>query len=156
MKGISPMIATVLLIAFTIAVGGILSIWLTGYTRTTTEAVGGGTEAQIKCAASILSIKKVTNATDENVTILAEYSSGSESLTSVGCITIGDGKVSNKSTSVSPSTTVNPGTTFYCSINSTAMGGPTNDKLERVRVTATCLGEIPITVDCTPGKTCWG
>lgn len=31
MQGISPMIATVLLIAFTVAIGGILSVWMNGF-----------------------------------------------------------------------------------------------------------------------------
>jgi len=39
MKGISPMVATVLLLAFTVAVGGIISVWLTGMTRTQTAGV---------------------------------------------------------------------------------------------------------------------
>jgi flagellin-like protein len=41
-KAISPMIATVLLIGFTIAVGAILSVWFTTFTRTQTTAVGAG------------------------------------------------------------------------------------------------------------------
>jgi len=39
MKGISAMVATVLLLAFTVAVGGIVSVWLTGMTRTQTAGV---------------------------------------------------------------------------------------------------------------------
>src|SRR3990172_5452125 len=49
MKGVSPLIATVLLIAFTIAVGGIISVWLTQFTMTTTETVGKESENQITC-----------------------------------------------------------------------------------------------------------
>ena len=52
MKGISPMIATVLLLAFTIAVGGIISVWLTGMTRTQTAGVT--TAAQ--CASTRLDV----------------------------------------------------------------------------------------------------
>jgi flagellin-like protein len=40
MKAISPMIATVLLIGFTIAVGAVLSIWFTTLSRTQTSLVG--------------------------------------------------------------------------------------------------------------------
>jgi flagellin-like protein len=40
-KAISPMVATVLLIGFTIAVGAILSVWFTTFTRTQTAGVSG-------------------------------------------------------------------------------------------------------------------
>jgi flagellin-like protein len=50
MKGISPLIATVLLIAFTVAVGGIISVWLTGFTRTQTQAVGSQASISITCS----------------------------------------------------------------------------------------------------------
>jgi flagellin-like protein len=49
MKGISPMIATVLLIAFTVAIGGIISIWLTTYTTTTTETISKESETRMTC-----------------------------------------------------------------------------------------------------------
>jgi flagellin-like protein len=48
-KGVSPLIATVLLIAFTVAVAGIISVWLTGFTRTTSETVGSQANIQIIC-----------------------------------------------------------------------------------------------------------
>jgi len=41
-KAISPMVATVLLIGFTIAVGAILSVWFTSFTRTQTTGITGG------------------------------------------------------------------------------------------------------------------
>jgi flagellin-like protein len=148
MKGVSPMIATVLLIAFTIAVGGIISIWLTGYTRTTTEAVGGGTEKQIKCAASILKIKDVSN-TSQNVTILVYYESGSESLSNITCEALGGGH----SNSTNVNGTKSPGDSFYCPVidfNTTNLG-----PLEVVRAKGMCLGEIPISVDCKPTQACW-
>jgi flagellin-like protein len=39
MKAISPMVATVLLVGFTIAVGAILSLWFTTFTRTQTATI---------------------------------------------------------------------------------------------------------------------
>lgn len=50
MKGISPMIATVLLIAFTVGVGGIISVWITGFAQTSTKIVKNDGESQITCA----------------------------------------------------------------------------------------------------------
>lgn len=50
MKGISPLIASVLLIAFTIAVAGILSGWFTSFTKTATETVGGEATERLACS----------------------------------------------------------------------------------------------------------
>lgn len=50
MKGISTMIAAVLLIAFAVAVGGILSIWLPGLIRTSAAGTETQTEATVKCS----------------------------------------------------------------------------------------------------------
>jgi flagellin-like protein len=48
-KGISPLIATVLLIAFTVAVAGIISVWLTGFAKITTSTVGSQANIEIIC-----------------------------------------------------------------------------------------------------------
>lgn len=55
-KGISPMIATVLLIAFTIAVGGLVSVWMTSFTKTTTGEVSTQEETKIYCSYAGISI----------------------------------------------------------------------------------------------------
>lgn len=60
MKGISPLIATVLLIAFTIAVGGLISIWLTGFTQTQTQAVGTQATNQITCSNGGISLSSMS------------------------------------------------------------------------------------------------
>jgi flagellin-like protein len=49
MKGISPLVASVMLIAFTIAVAGIISIWLTSFAKTTTEEVTERATTEIEC-----------------------------------------------------------------------------------------------------------
>lgn len=49
MKGLSPLIATVFLIAFTVGVAGILSGWLTSFTKTTTSTVREQGELEIIC-----------------------------------------------------------------------------------------------------------
>lgn len=50
MKGISPLIATVLLVAFTVGVAGIISLWLTGFTKQQTETIGSQAEVSIVCS----------------------------------------------------------------------------------------------------------
>lgn len=59
MKGISPMVAVVLLIAITVIVGGIISVWLTGYTTTTTETISKESEARIACMHAGISIRNL-------------------------------------------------------------------------------------------------
>lgn len=50
MKGISPLIATVLLIAFTVGVGGLISVWITGFTQTSSKIVSREGENQLICS----------------------------------------------------------------------------------------------------------
>ncbi|MEM5854631.1 MAG: archaellin/type IV pilin N-terminal domain-containing protein, partial [Candidatus Aenigmatarchaeota archaeon] len=56
-KAISPMIATILLVAFTVAVGGIISVWLTGFTRTQTASAGAGAG----CAVNTVIVKALNS-----------------------------------------------------------------------------------------------
>ncbi len=50
MKGISPLIATVLLIAFTVAVAGLVSLWVSNFTKQTTNIVTNQTQQNLNCA----------------------------------------------------------------------------------------------------------
>lgn len=58
-KGISPLVATVLLIAFTVAVAGIIATWLTGFTTTTTEIVGKRSETEVTCAYGSINLRSL-------------------------------------------------------------------------------------------------
>lgn len=58
-KGISPLIATVLLIAFTVAIGGLISVWLTSFTRTQTSAVGSQASTSITCSNGNIALSSV-------------------------------------------------------------------------------------------------
>ncbi len=49
-KGISPLIATVLLIGFTVALAAVLMTWGLDYVKKSTEQVGGKTEEYLKCS----------------------------------------------------------------------------------------------------------
>ncbi len=55
-KGISPLIAAVLLIAFTMAVAAILTAWVTSFTQDTTESVGNESERLVGCSFASLDI----------------------------------------------------------------------------------------------------
>ncbi|MCJ7479212.1 MAG: hypothetical protein MUP63_03495 [Candidatus Nanohaloarchaeota archaeon QJJ-7] len=55
-KGVSPLIAAVLLIAFTMAVAAILTAWVTTFTQEQTEQLGNQSEKQIDCSFAQLEI----------------------------------------------------------------------------------------------------
>jgi len=63
MKGISPMIAVILLIAFTIGVGGLVSIFATGLTKTTTGLTSNQSESLSRCGGAWINVYRVTNTT---------------------------------------------------------------------------------------------
>ena len=58
-KGVSPLIATVLLIALTLVIGGLLGSWLTSMSKTQTSTIEKGAEAQINCTSALLDIVDV-------------------------------------------------------------------------------------------------
>ena len=59
MKGISPLIAAVLLIAFTVAIATLVMGWYTTITRNTTDAVSNKTSEAVSCSNSQISIDDV-------------------------------------------------------------------------------------------------
>jgi len=58
-KGISAIIATVLLIAFTVAVAGILSGWLTSFTNLFTQNVKEQSDTQLTCSYGGISLNSL-------------------------------------------------------------------------------------------------
>jgi flagellin-like protein len=68
MKGISPLIASVLLIAFTIGVAALYSGWITSFTKTTTEEVQEHSEKRVTCTYGGIAIDDVRyNKTTGNI-----------------------------------------------------------------------------------------
>jgi len=49
-KGISTFVAAILLIAFTVSVGGVVSVWFTTFSRTSTETISQEASTQIACS----------------------------------------------------------------------------------------------------------
>lgn len=70
-KGISPLIAAVLLIVFTVAVGSLIMNWMTSYTKSTTENAGTGTQNTVDCAKQIVDVSDI-KVNSDNVTILVQ------------------------------------------------------------------------------------
>jgi len=59
LKGISPLISIVLLVALAVAVGAIISTWLFGFTRKQTSTVGERAEENILCSYASLLLSNV-------------------------------------------------------------------------------------------------
>ncbi len=58
-KGISPLIAAVLLIAFTVAIATLIAGWFSTLTRTTTSAVTNKTSLAVDCSSASINIREV-------------------------------------------------------------------------------------------------
>ncbi len=59
MKGISPLIAGVILVAITVSMGAVLGGWFSTFTRETTTKVGATSSRALDCTASNLNIEDV-------------------------------------------------------------------------------------------------
>jgi flagellin-like protein len=80
MKGISPLVATILLIALTVAVAGMVSTWLFGFTRTSVQIVQEKANIEIICGNGGISFSDVCYSGD--------YLSGF--ITNTGTIALGN------------------------------------------------------------------
>jgi flagellin-like protein len=139
MKAISPMVATILLIAFTVAVGGIISVWLTGFTRTATGGTESRTEALNRCTASGF---EVISCTSDKIRII-HYGSGL-TIFPISVVT-SDGTVTTLTQSGLAS-----GTQGEITL--------TRGTNTSVKVKANCqYGTINVTIEasCSSGDKCW-
>ena len=146
MKAVSAMIATVLLIAFTIAVGGILSVWLSNLTISQTTTVSSGTDKQVKCSASALRIAEVrypTGVGRSSVNVSVIYDSGTESLSNITVEITARGITDL----VNSTGTVTPGEARP--VNVTANYPP-----EVVSARGFCQNTVPIVGTCKIGQPC--
>ena len=75
-KGVSPLIAVVLLIVFTVAVSTMIMSWMNTYTKDTTTSASSNTDTVIACSQQTVSIPQTTgviyNATTGLVTVNVE------------------------------------------------------------------------------------
>jgi flagellin-like protein len=89
-KAISPMVATVLLIGFTIAVGAILSVWFTSFTRTQTA----GVQAGAACATNRIDVRGIGFDSSNNLTMMV-LNSGPDDVNVTSVIVTCGGVVKN-------------------------------------------------------------
>ncbi len=134
-KGISPMVATVLLIAFTVAVGGIVSVWMTGFTTSTTGSVESASTNQTKCAGVYIDIISVNDASFMIRNPSAQPINGITCYSGNGTLITSD-----------PINLATGG-----SINSTIWD---RDGYTSIICGGTCLN-IGVSGECKSGQTCW-
>jgi len=140
-KAISPMIAVVLLIAFTVAVGGIMSLWLTGFTTTTTSSVETASINQTKCAGTYINVISV----DNDAILITNR--GSQSISSITCFS-GNGSSWGLGS-------ISPGEMNTTKWNSTGSGGSYESGFgTSLTCSGVCLG-VGVTCVCVSGQRCW-
>jgi len=71
-KGISPMLASIILIAFVISVASIIGPWLVDFIGESTEDATERGEKDIECTYAGLHVRGVTEEQNENTTLSAE------------------------------------------------------------------------------------
>ena len=147
MKAISSMIATILLIAFTVAVGGILSVWFTGLATTQTAGIENTTSGVIKCVGGLLVEEAKIPASTSSISIVNVTYTNSAQYGVVGIYV----EIVNDTALVSTlgnTSTLTPGA---MGMHSVRIGSGT---VTRVRVRGSCEGQA-ISDDCEPGDACW-
>ena len=145
MKGISPIVATVLLVAFAVAVAGIVSVWSTTLTTTQTKIIVNQSKGQTVCnsAIAIDEVYVPSFGTDKflNVTY---HNAGNQAITS---IYVDIRNVSAINATKAPS--LGAGDTAFVSI-----GGQSNTT-NFIRVRGICASSIVVSDECNPGDYCW-
>ena len=134
LKGVSPLIATVLLIASVIAVAGLISIWLTSFTRTTTSNVETTATNQTRCAGAYIKIDSASssliyysNPSSQPISSIYFVTSHGQTLTGVSSLAAG-------------------------SISSLSWYRGSNTSLT---ATGLCLASVAVEGTCTSSDSCW-
>ncbi len=152
-KAISPLIASVLLIAFTMAIAAILTSWVTGFTKTQTGFVGEKAEKQVKCTYATFKVQKSdvvynfsATTTKINVTV---YNDGSEDLYNFTFTMITDKNTNPKVYSYIPtnqktaSDPLKPANTIVFNGNTTS-GPISTETFSELKITAICQKDYTV------------
>lgn len=99
-KGISPLIAAVILIAFTLAVGSLSMAWMSSFTEDTTDAVGDEGQRQVACSQARLDL--LNTSWDQDNLSVTVANTGVEPLPEVIIAAQDDGNVVRDTVAVDP------------------------------------------------------
>lgn len=150
MKGISPFIATILIIAITVGIGSILSVWLPSLITTQTQTVGASAESQAKCTSTTLKIDQAAYHVGTNlVNVTVEVATGSQNLQNL-TITVEGAGITNTSGKGYTSTYFSPGDINVSSIPVSSSVIPP----DFVTATAICQGSVTIIATCKSTDSC--
>jgi flagellin-like protein len=140
LKGISPLIASVLLIAFTLAAATIIGAWMTSTMKSSTDTVGGQLTSNVNCSSNVINLDVLCH-NNNNVTVIVQ-NIGSASLTNPSFYM----KTSDETTCISNQTdTISVGGFAKYEINCTNFA--VNKTLNYVKVTALCQGVVSISIE---------
>ena len=138
-KGISPLIAAVLLIAFTIAVAAIVGSFFTAFTKTTTGGVETQTRGATECAGVYIDVVTY-NSTNGN----AVFRNPSNSNIYVTAAVNDTGNTNNNLNLKIPPGSVANATTLTA-----------NSKVSFTGFCESTGGNVSITGECRKGQSCW-
>jgi len=145
MKGISTLIATVLLIGFVVAVAGIISMWSTSLTSTQTKEIGNQSKGQTVCARSLVIDDVEVPAFGGNKYLNVTYHNvGDQSISGV-YVDIRNASAINSTRA----TNLGPGDIVFVSI------GDQSNMTDFVRVRGVCASSIVVSDECVPSDLCW-
>ena len=158
MKGISPLVATVLLIAFTIGVGGLISIFVTGLTTTSTGITSNQSEGLTKCAGTWINVYRVTNTTifytnptsETIIGLTAVFSDGKKGVTILDqSLAIGESNFTDITNSTSNNGAAQTGLTGI----KPGIGGAAGNTSVSLR--GLCQSAVTAEGKCKQGQACW-
>jgi flagellin-like protein len=146
MKGISPLIAAVLLIAVTVGIGLIVSMFYMSFTKQTTGSVSGSGQTLVNCGDSYPTVSMVRYpASGSGMMNVSFINPGNDLLSNVTIYTVmSNGVTYANSTGSLPQLSSNATQLF----NINGLGIPTE-----VRVVGICSGS-PVSGSCLTGQFC--
>jgi len=150
-KALSPLMASVMLIAFTMAVAALLGTWFTSMTKTETELIEEGAKKQINCTSALLDIVAVKCNSSGELKIAINNIGLNELYGFSIFAKINNTFYENSTGGPSLTSPLDPGgqviLTYYCSAVCIA-----NATVETIRVSPSNCPQI--WVEETPGVTC--
>jgi len=119
-KGLSPLIATVMLIAITLGVSALLGSWFTSITKTQTEVIEETASKQINCTGALLSIVDIVcSSTDQQLRVAISNLGDIEMYGFSTLVKVNNTVYDNNTGGPSIADPLNPGEqailTYYCS-----------------------------------------
>lgn len=152
MKGLSPLIAIVLIVAFVVAIAGIISVWLSGLTTQQTETIGADSESFVKCASNtftVSDVKYLRNASSSLVNVTA-VSGGSMVMKNITVTIVGaGGTISSPTFYNGTGESLPAGGVFAASVDALGINFPP----QLVTVRGLCEGRVVIG-NCEEGRDC--